>query len=187
MQLFVVTSNDSKFKSADTICRPKGIQLVRKQLDLVEIQSDAGEDIARRKASDAYQQFRQPLVVTDDSWMIPGLNGWPGPYMKYMNEWLTAEDMLRLTKPLKDRRIFMQQIVVYQDELGQQLFSARVEGILLQHSSGISQFPIFSIVSFDNKTAAAESTDAAYMAIVGQRTAWHDLLDWFPIARPERV
>lgn len=108
-QLLFVTSNELKFIHAQHMLEQFGITLTRQHFDLQELQSESGEEIARHKAEQAYAEFKQPLVVNDDSWSIPGLNGFPGPYMKSINHWLTNEDFLNLTRPLKDRRIILQQ------------------------------------------------------------------------------
>ena len=101
-QLLFSTGNTGKVSTAQSVCDMFDIQLVPAPVEIIEIQSETGEPIARHKAQEAYRQLQQPLVVTDDSWIIPGLNGFPGPYMKSMNEWFTPEIWLHLTKDLKD-------------------------------------------------------------------------------------
>jgi XTP/dITP diphosphohydrolase len=178
MRLTFVTGNDIKFNLAQSICAPLGVTLGREQLEIEEIQSDQAEKIAQRKAAEAFKQLGQSLVVSDDSWLIPGLNNWPGPYMKYMNDWLTAEDFLRLTAPLTDRRVILRQVIAYDDGKQQKTFTVDVEGKLLSRIRGASKYPSLTIFSFDGDASDSEADDAGYLAIVKQHNAWRDLVTW---------
>lgn len=180
-QLLFVTSNELKFIHAQHMLEQFGITLTRQHFDLQELQSESGEEIARHKAEQAYAEFKQPLVVNDDSWSIPGLNGFPGPYMKSINHWLTNEDFLNLTRPLKDRRIILQQHTVYQDEHGQQYFYKEVEGLLLTEARGTSNNPNETICSFDGgKHSISELKDAGKPAVDRSvQTSWHLFGEWF--------
>ncbi|HEY1064079.1 MAG TPA: non-canonical purine NTP pyrophosphatase [Candidatus Saccharimonadales bacterium] len=175
-----VTSNDFKFKHAAHMTEPTGIVLVREHMDLDELQSTSGEEITRHKAEQAYSKFQQPLVVNDDTWFIPGLNGFPGAYMKHINEWFTTEDWLNLTSPLKDRRIILQQHIVYQDEHGQHYFAEQIEGLLLTEARGAHHHSHLAITSFDGGTySGAERVDKEIPAIDSSiPTAWHKFSDW---------
>ncbi|MDB5164814.1 MAG: RdgB/HAM1 family non-canonical purine pyrophosphatase, dITP/XTP pyrophosphatase, partial [Candidatus Saccharibacteria bacterium] len=99
-----VTSNQHKVMTAKIICDKYGVTFDSKDLDIVEVQDDDGEVIAADKARQAFEMCASPVVVNDTTWIIPGLNGWPGPYMKQMNTWFTPDDFVRLTAHLKDRR-----------------------------------------------------------------------------------
>lgn len=179
MQLAFVTGNDLKFTNAQSICGPLGIELVQQQLDIVEIQSDQAEDIAKHKVAEAFNQLKAPVVVTDDTWFFRGLNNWPGPYMKYMNDWLTPDDFLRLTAPVKNREIVLRQVVAYQDDKVQKLFSVDIAGSLMPEVRGESKYPHFTIISFDGgQHSAAEANGNGYSAITHLHNAWHDLADW---------
>lgn len=179
-QVVFVTSNEFKFKHAQHMTEPAGITLVHKHMDLQEIQSESGEEITRYKAGQAYDKLQHPVVVNDDTWLIPGLNGFPGPYMKSMNEWLTAQDWLNLTRPLKDRRIILQQHIVYQDAHGQHYFLQEIEGILLDEIRSSHKHAHLAITSFDNGAhSGAELVDANLPAVnPSTPTAWHKFSDW---------
>ncbi len=179
MTLLFATTNDHKFATAKHVCDKFGIEVRRKQLDIIEIQSDNGEEIATHKVRDAYAQLQEPVVVTDDSWLIKGLNGFPGPYMKYMNQWLTADDFLRLTAGLSNRITVLRHSVAYYDGGKPQVFSVDIECVLLEEVRGSSKYPIFTIASFDGgKHSAAEVSAGGYTAINEQHTAWHELCEW---------
>lgn len=178
--LIFPTGNEVKFRLANIVCSAQGITLERLQVDIPELQAETGEEVCRDKALRAFEILRKPLVVNDDSWVIPGLGGFPGPYMKSMNIWFTSEDWLRLTKDLSDRRIILRQVVTYQDETRQKTFTRDVEGILLSEIRGQSPFTHTPLASFDGgKTTIAEVHAAGKPAVEGKRTAWHDFAEWF--------
>jgi inosine/xanthosine triphosphate pyrophosphatase family protein len=179
-QLAYVTGNAFKFRQADVTCKPFGVQLEQIKLDIPEIQAATGEQVARDKAAKAFAALQKPLVVSDDSWMIPGLNNFPGPYMKHMNDWFTVEDWLRLTSTLEDRSIILRQIVIHQDEHGQQLFSVDIPGILLREARGASPYPHASLVSLDGgKRSNAEYHEKGESAAANYHNPWHEFAQWY--------
>lgn len=181
-EILYVTGNQIKIRVASEVCRQFKILLTHTSLDIHEIQAEAGEPVARDKADKAYSLLQKPLVVSDDTWIIPGLNGFPGPYMKSVNHWFSREDWLRLTSDLSNRRIILRQIVVYQDADGQKLFYTDIEGMLLKKLHEASDYPHLSITSFDGgKTSISEAVNEGESAILGadRRTSWHDFAEWY--------
>lgn len=179
-EIIYATSNIAKFQHADHVCGQFNIQLLQDGLDVPEIQGEDGAEIALDKATKAYAKLNKPVVISDDNWIIPGLNGFPGAYMKSMNHWLGPKDWLRLTKPLADRRIILRQITVYQDRHGQQLFSYDMEGLLLPEARGVSDYAHSSITSFDGgKTSNAEHHERGKSAARHRHSVWHDFAEWY--------
>jgi len=148
-------------------------------INLLEIQSDNGEAIARHKAAAAFKALQTPLVVSDDSWSIPGLNGFPGPYMKYINEWFTPADFLRLTVDLEDRRIILRQEVVYQDAAEQVAFAVDTACLLLKELRGNSKYSHLTITSIDGQQSLAEIGVAGGSGLAGTRSVWHEFCAWW--------
>jgi len=177
--LIYVTGNAAKLRQAITTCEPLGISLEQAVLDIPEVQAEDGEPIARDKATKAFAQLQKPLIISDDNWLIPGLNNFPGPYMKSMNHWFSPEDWLHLTGNLADRTIILRQIVVYQDADTQKLFSVDITGTLLHEIRGESPHPHCTITSMDGgKTTMAEHHEKNESA-VQQHSAWHDFAAWY--------
>jgi len=173
------TSSVIKYSVAWHVLAKSNINLVREDLDVPEIQGEEGEVIARDKAEKAFQKLGKPVIITDDTWMIPGLNNFPGPYMKSMNEWLTPEDWLRLTDTLADRRIILRQFAVYQDANLQKVFIGDVEGILLHEIRGKSKHPHCTIISFDDgKHSDAEFHEQGLSGTKDSRTVWDEIGPW---------
>lgn len=118
-----VTGNPVKISYAKSIFEKFGLEVVQRKLDFQEIQSHDKLGVATDKAKQAFEIIKEPLFVTDTFWEIPSLNGFPGAYMKYINEWFRAEDFLALMKDKKDRRIFCNDSIVYIDEKGIKTFT----------------------------------------------------------------
>ncbi len=174
-----VTGNVLKFHLAEKIFSEANVGLVQEaSLDIPEIQAETGEPVARDKAQKAFELLGKPLVVTDDTWVIPALKGFPGPYMKSMNHWFTPQDWVNLTHDLEDREIILRQVLVYQDEMEQVLFSVDIKAIMLKEARGTSDFPHNTIVSFDGGKHSFAETFAEGKTIDNHHTAWHEFAAW---------
>lgn len=177
-ELTFVTGNNQKFIPAQQSCKLYGINLVQASPEIVEIQSENGEQIARHKAKTAYEILKTPVVVTDDSWHISGLRGFPGAYMKSMNHWLTTADFLRLTRDLEDRTVILEQYLVFQDEGAQMLVTRKVTGTILKEVRGIGDCPWVRLATMEGdagKTIAEiydNPSDKRSTRLTAQ--IWHD-------------
>ena len=179
MVLTFATTNGHKLLAAKHVCAQFGIDITPKRLKLQEIQSTSGEEIALYKARQAFEKLKRPVVVTDDLWSIEGLNGFPGPYMKQMNQWLTPADVMRLIAPLSDRQVILHNYLCYQDQHQTKVFHVAIQGTLLGEVRGKSKYPIFTIVSFDGgQHSAAEANRSGQTALKQRHTAWHELCQW---------
>ena len=98
VSLEFATSNNLKFLAATEVCHEHDIKLKQAALELLEIQSDNGETIARHKADAAFKALQTPLVVSDDSWIIPGFKRLSRPLYEipqrvvYAGRFLTPDD-----------------------------------------------------------------------------------------------
>lgn len=77
--LLFATGNNVKFRMATETCKRYGLELQQISLDLPEIQAHDGETVARDKALRVFEELQKPIIVSDDSWLIPGLKNFPGP------------------------------------------------------------------------------------------------------------
>ena len=65
---------------ARAILEQYGITVEFAKINLVELQSDSLEQIARDKARSAFDSLKKPVIVEDDGLFIDALKGFPGPY-----------------------------------------------------------------------------------------------------------
>lgn len=155
------TGNELKFHNGHIACEKYGINLTQATLHIDEIQDENPENIALDKAKKSFAELGRPLVISDDSWDIPGLGGFPGAYMKSMNEWFAPHDFVHLTKSLKDRRIFLHARLVYIDNKTIKLFTSTFEGYLLKEPRGEYGPPSQKVISLqgDNDLSISEVHD----------------------------
>lgn len=178
-QLLFVTGNKNKFHTASYVLNDAGIKLAQANHDIDEIQAEDAEKIARDKARKAFDIVKAPVLISDDSWSIPALGGFPGPYMKSINQWFTPEDFLRLTKDLEDRRIILNQIVIYQDKHQQKLFCKTTNGTLRKDVSPYEDEPSSRIKSVtDDGRALAEVRATSPEQLATSQTIWHEVATW---------
>lgn len=110
-ELFFITGNKYKFESAQRSIGSSDFTLTQKELDLPEIQSTKVEEIAAFSAKMAAQNLQVPVVVSDVGYYIEALNGFPGPFIKYINQWLTAEEILLLMSGQKNRKVVIRESI----------------------------------------------------------------------------
>jgi len=159
-ELLFVTGNKDKFLDAVENLKKYGYRAVQNKIDIKELQESDGEAIARHKAEQAYLQLKQPLIVNDTIWLIPALNNYPGPYMKFANECFEPEDWLRLMEGIKDRRAIMREILVYKDGTYEKTFSNDIVGEFLYGSTGNDGVSSDKVISFTgDKTSIATARD----------------------------
>ena len=181
MQVIFSTGNAEKFFTAKHMCDRHGIELVQQSADVNEIQEEDPKLVAVDKASKAIKQLGHPVVITDDSWAISGLNGFPGVYMHSINHWFTPEDFLRLTMPLKDRTVKLTQYLVYDDGTEQKIFVQQTNGTLLKEIRGTLKHASHTIIALDGEKGL--SIAEAYSQAVDKSTRktaqiWNNFAQW---------
>ena len=181
IQLSFVTGNTEKFQIADAVCRPLSVSLLQRTITLDEVQSEDSEYIIRDKAKRAFQAVGGPVVVSDDSWNIPGLHGFPGPYMKSIDHWFGPDDFLRLTRPLHDRRIILIQLLAYRDHEMTHIIRHEHTGEILTEARGMHGKALEKVVTMpgDDGLNIAEAYDKGTIRTERDvAIGWRDLVSW---------
>lgn len=179
MLFYYVTSSSSKIASAKRHLSPYGLDVEQKFLDMVEIQSHLGEEILKHKAEQAFDFLKQPLIVSDHFWYIPALRGFPGAYMKHVNEWFTPEDFLNLIQPYEDRSVFIEEFLCFTDGKEKKLFRQKINGTFLPERRG-KEDSFRSIISLrkDGKSIA-ECWEKNINSIDGAHPLWQQFAQWY--------
>lgn len=153
--LTYITANNDKIFFAKKGLLPQGITFETKALELIEIQSSSIEEITHHKAKQAFAILGTPVFVTDEGWSIPALNGFPGAYMKYMNEWLSPHDYLHLMESHSNKTIIKSVALCYADSKNTRCFTATYEGEFINsiQGNGFSAMRVVSMTS-DGKSVA---------------------------------
>lgn len=102
-EIIFITGSDLKFDVAKKSVLGSDLKLVQQKLETPEIQSMDVKEVAYFSAKWASEELQKAVAVTDAGFYIEALNGFPGPFIKWMNKWLSAEDFLNLMKGKKNR------------------------------------------------------------------------------------
>lgn len=111
--LVYVTGNSVKFDVALKTFENTEIVLLQKRIETPEIQSKSVQEVAMYSARWASRQLDNPVIVTDAGFYIEALNGFPGPFIKFVNEWFSADDFINLMKGKDNRSIDIQDCLAY--------------------------------------------------------------------------
>lgn len=117
-EITFVTSNEGKVKTFARKLDSNKYKIIQENIDIPEIQADNALEIATFKARYAYEKIGAPVIVQDSSFHVTALKGFPGPYIKYVNETLGPNGLLKLIEGVSDRSAHFELALVYVDEKG---------------------------------------------------------------------
>lgn len=150
-KVFLVTSNEERYKFINSAVSAYGVLLERVSLKLDEIQADTVELVAQKKASTAAKQINAPCICEDTELTIAALGGFPGPYMKYAQDKLSPEKILLMMKEENNRGAIFKSVLVYAEPSGFiKMFETKLDGEITKEkigTNGRKWDPIFLIKS----------------------------------------
>ncbi len=184
--IYFATTNKDKIKIAYTACSDVGLVIKPVSLEIDEIQGEDPEEIVRDKAQRAYDQLGMPVVVSDDTWDIPSLKGFPGAYMKSINYWFTPEDFLRLMDGIEYRKIILHQYLAYTDGSVTEIFKNDIPGQIINDARGNNvKSPSMTVIVLDSdngKTIAEvleQGEEVLTARYKNQPDVWHEFIKWY--------
>jgi non-canonical purine NTP pyrophosphatase (RdgB/HAM1 family) len=184
--LYFATGNKEKMLIAQTVCSKFNIKVEQAVIEVDEIQGEDPVAIVQDKARRAYDSLSKPVAVSDDSWDIPALNGFPGPYMKSINKWFKPEDFIRLMNSIKDRSIILHQFLVFNDGSEMKIFKNDIYGRIIDKPRGKNdRSPNMSVIELDadnGKTIAEvfeQGEETLANRYLARPDAWHELAEWY--------
>jgi len=183
--LAFVTGNKGKYVEMCHACQPLGIEIEQIELPVHEIQSHDPGAIAMYKAKEAYRLAGRPVVVNDAFWNILALRGFPGAYMRYIDEWFKPEDMLRLMDGKADRTITCIETLVYYDGKRSKVFTQTFSGQILTEARGTGKtLQQLVIIDGDDRTIAEihAVTNSKYNGAFTNHL-WGDFAKWYNMQR----
>lgn len=177
-QLLYVTTNTDKFNKAQLNLKKFQIKLSQKAFEFEEKQTFDSQEIVKDKAHQAFVHFQQPVLVNDDIWEIPSLNGFPGANMKLCNHYLVGEDWLRLMHGKTDRQLFMTSN--YALHTGKEIFTVahRYEYYFLEEIRGQhSVAPHLTVIARKGQTDSVAETISQGDLAETKLSLWPSLAD----------
>lgn len=131
-EIVLVSGNADKVTEVKDILK---VELELAEIELVEIQGEL-EEIAQKKAEDAFERVGKPVIVDDVGLYIDALNGVPGPYVKDFLKKLGNKRLLELLRNEQNRMVTVKSAVGYHDGTEVHVFVGEVKGTLAYEERG---------------------------------------------------
>ena len=177
MKILFATGNARKMGEARLGCAEFGIEVEQVVVGIEEIQHHDPIKITEQKVSDTYAEVGKPIVVTDTSWNIPALNGFPGGYMKDVAAWFSPRDFIALMADKPDWRVCFTETIAYTDGDMVKMFSKEYWGEILHEPKGVGN-AIEQVASFNGRTLA-ESHDVGEYSHETKDYIWYEFAEWY--------
>lgn len=135
--LVFVTKNKEKISDITNMIGNKFDVTFNTEIELIEIQSISVEEVVAFKAKQAYELLKKPVAVSDSGLEITSLNKFPGALVKFANEILGQEKIIKLLEDEKNRQAFFVAAIAYCDNLEDvRIFTQRDEGKIALQPKG---------------------------------------------------
>lgn len=141
MSLVFLTGNQHKLSETKRIL---SYSIENINLDLEEIQGNS-EEIIQHKIDLAYSKIKKPLFVEDVSLEIKAWNGFPGPYIKWLNESIGKESVSKMMQGETNRNAKAVCLIGYRDSKRTYFFRGEIEGKITNTPRGENGFGFDSV------------------------------------------
>lgn len=180
MTLTYVTGNKNKYENAKKFFADYDIEVEQEALSIAEIQGSDSAEIAVSKAQEAWKELKKPLFINDASWSIPALKGFPGPYMKYINQWLEPVDFIHLMEGKEDRSIILKDVIVFINESGYTIFTNEHTGVVLEQVASVpSRHSSDAVISLSSSgLSIGEEVSRGTFFVDGEDKVWKEFAEW---------
>lgn len=132
-----VTGNIKKVQSAQEALKNTQIEVVQEDVETPEIQDIDISKVAEYSAKYAANQLRKAVIKVDVGFEIESLNGFPGPFSKFINKWLNPEKILKLlTDETNFRAKFIDVVAYCQPDQEPVSFKAETAGTIAKTPQG---------------------------------------------------
>lgn len=181
MALIFVTSNPFKFEEVREIAERHGVEIVQRSVPYVEIQADELEDVVKPGVQQACRLLGAPCFIEDAGLFVDALNGFPGPYSKFVFLTIGNQGLLKLMESKTDRRAEFRSAVGYcAPKEKPMVFAGRVRGTLALKARGTHGFgfdPIFLAENAEKTFAEMETSEKNKFSHRGQ--AIEKFFEWY--------
>lgn len=146
--VYFITGNKNKLKEAQLIIP----ELEQLDIDLPEIQSLDAKEIISYKLKQARKVHEGEFIVEDTALYIEGLNGLPGPLVKWFLKSIGTEGIYKIAEAFDSTKAEASAIIGYMSEDGNiSFFEGKVAGriVLPTSKAGFGWDPIFRPEGYD--------------------------------------
>lgn len=153
-EVYLITGNELKRKLADKMCNKTGVKILKHDLNddffFQEPQLWDVKDIALYSAEYACKKLKKPVITSDVGYYFDCFkHGFPGPYIKWVNQDLLAQDLLNLVKDKNNRRVTVKEGIAYVDPQGNKRVTEVIGYGILAHKAEGEGSSINQIVILD--------------------------------------
>lgn len=180
--LLFATGNSRKITEVRATLAAYDTNVESVKVEIDEIQHHDPAEITKAKVRAVYAATGQPVVVSDTSWSIPALGGFPGGYMKDVSIWWTTENWLDIMAKQADRRLFCHEHIAYYDGLDIQHFVEVYEGRFTDEVRGrTDELKAFERVAvlYGDKTMAEQLADGDVASAGETLGHWQQIGEWY--------
>jgi len=182
-KILFATGNQRKINEANDTLKSYNIIVNPVSIEIDEIQHHDPVEITKAKARAAFTVLKVPVVVSDTSWSIPALGGFPGGYMKDVGIWWSEHDWLNVMSGHEDKSIILQEHLAYYDGVELIHFSQDYDGVFLNQIQGpiVNEKESFErVASLDGSLSLAEGqANRINNGEKKQLAHWQKFGEWF--------
>lgn len=153
-KLYFITGNDGKFREAQKLIP----ELLRADIDLPEEQSLDPMLVIEKKVEAAKSKVDGAFLVEDTSLYLDGLNGFPGPLIKWMLQAVGTKGIYSLCNKIQGYGALAKTVVGYYDPAHDEIhfFEGEIDGSIVSPSGneGFGWDDIFKPNGLDETFAA---------------------------------
>ena len=184
-KIVFVTGNAGKFAEIKGILKSVGIEAVQNKGDYPEIQADDLEPIAAASAKAAANDLGIPVLVDDSGIFIKALNGFPGPYSRFVEDHLGNPRVLKLMENEMNRDAYFKTVIAFCEPGKEAItFSGIVEGKIAFEERGDGGFGFDPIFDYNGKTFGELGIEFKN-TISHRRRALDKFLEWIRLQSDE--
>ncbi len=141
MSLYFITGNEGKLAEVQGILE----DVEALDIDLPEMQSLDAHEIIKAKLEEARKHHTGELIVEDTSLYFVGLNGLPGPLIKWFMKTIGNDGLYRIAEAFENFNAEAKTIIGYADSSGEiSFFEGKIKGTIVSpRGEGFGWDPIF--------------------------------------------
>ena len=182
-KIYFATGNKGKAEEAEDIL---GLKVDIADIELDEIQSMNLEIIVEHKVRQAYQVLKAPVFVDDVSVEFEIWKGFPGPFIKYLQQ-LSNDLILYMMRNEINRRVNLIATIAYHDGKEIHFFTGKIKGTIATEVRGARGWGFDPIlIPEDQKLTYAEMTLKEKNSLSHRTIAMNKLRDYLDSQNEDR-
>lgn len=103
-KIILITSSEKKKNSFEKVLSKYDIGVEISDIWIPEIQDEDNTSVAKFSAQFGANLLNKPVVKMDTGLFIDSLNGFPGPYVKYVSEKIGAEKFFKMLESVENKK-----------------------------------------------------------------------------------